>query len=186
MGSTFVDIDEEHGFWIHDGILELWLLFLALHVDCGSDAPELRKEMREKWLVARLGFNGCVPHGLEWAVSTAEGKKIVLETIESLMKALKKAPETLNKDVINLFERSGAYWLEDCETWRLIEVGEAFKDLIEGKIMSTSADRLPRPGGGDHRIPLKESPTYEAKKNVAQKKVNPSSLCRFLSRFFKK
>ncbi len=79
MGRTFVGIGEpRRGFWIRDSILELWLRLLALHVENPIESGALATKIRDQWLLASRGFFiGCVPEGLEEAVSTPEGDALV-------------------------------------------------------------------------------------------------------------
>ena len=127
MGTTFLAIGEpRRGFWLRDGVLELWLRFLALHVEDPVDDDSLATRIRNQWLLASRGFfNGCVPDGLDEAVSSTEGERIVRDAIESLLKDLAESPDHLNKDVLNIMGFNGGTFTSDIETWRLIEVSEA-------------------------------------------------------------
>ena len=84
MGTSFVRIkpgSDAPGFWLRDGILELWLRFLALHIDDPPPSGSIASGIREQWLLASRGyFNGCVPHGMADAVSTDEGRKLHVES----------------------------------------------------------------------------------------------------------
>jgi hypothetical protein len=65
---------------------------------------------------------------------------------------LKKAPDRLDANTINLlgFEDPIGY---DFETKRLLDVAEAFADLIEGRINYTAADiKLFMPGRSDSQF----------------------------------
>lgn len=77
MGTSFVGIGEpRRGFWMSDGVLELWLRFLALHVEDPVESGSLETRIRDQWLLASRGFfGGCVPVGLEEAVSTPRGRQ---------------------------------------------------------------------------------------------------------------
>lgn len=146
MGTSFVGI-AERGFWMQDGMLELWLRLLALHVADPSRAGMMATAIRDQWLLAsRGGFNGCVPDGFEEAVSTEEGAMIVRAAILSLLNALEAAPSQLNKDVFNLMGYTGGTYTTDIETRKLIDVGRAFLDLIDGKIESGPDDTSFMPG----------------------------------------
>jgi hypothetical protein len=145
MGTTFVRIGER-GFWMRDSILELWLRFLALHVEDPVESGTATAKIRDKWLLASRGFfGGCVPDGLQDAVSTAAGAALVRTAIHSLLQALAAAPEYLNKDVLNLMGFSG-WFSRDIETHRLVEVGRAFLDLLDGKITAGPSDSSFMPG----------------------------------------
>jgi hypothetical protein len=147
MGTTFVDI-ENRGFWMHDSLLELWLRLLALHLDDPSPAETSPVPgIRDQWLLASRGyFNGCVPHGLEDALATREGNTAVRDAIQSLMRALSAAPDHISKDALNLLGFSGGPFEADIETRRLREIGQAFLDLLDGKIQSGPADTSFMPG----------------------------------------
>src|SRR3954469_1283728 len=104
LGTSFVRIgDPPRGFWMRDSVLELWLRFLALHVEDPVESGSLATKIRDQWLLASRGFfTGCVPEGLEEAASTPEGEALVRAAIHSLLKALESAPSHLNKGVLNL------------------------------------------------------------------------------------
>lgn len=147
MGTSFVAIGER-GFWMRDGVLELWLRLLALHLDDPDSSTSLNiaGSIRDQWLVASRGhFNGCVPDGLHDAVSTTEGKALVVRSVESLMKALSKAPPALDKGVLNILGIEGDFG-RDFETAALLQVGQAFLDLIDGKIGADASDASFMPG----------------------------------------
>ena len=159
MGTTFVSI-ENNGFWMKDVILELWLRLLSLHIEDPATEEESRiaDPIRTQWLLASRGyFTGCVPIDLDEDVQTEEGKKLVVNAINSLLEALADAPDTLSKGVLNLMGLSGEF-VGDFDTFRLIEVGNAFLDLIEGKVGNDSSDASFMPGS------MKEMKEYEQSK----------------------
>jgi hypothetical protein len=97
-------------------------------------------------VASRGFFTGCVPEGLEQAVSTPEGEVFVRTAIHSLLEALKTAPGRLNKDVLNLMGFTGAEFTVDVETARLVEVGHAYLALLDGKITTGPSDPSFVPG----------------------------------------
>src|SRR5262245_23430211 len=110
MGTTFVTLmrhssGKEPGFWMRDGILELWLRLLSLHLPEPTDSGEYQAAItiRNKWLLASRGyFTGCVPHGMEEACATTDGKVVVRMAIDSLLAALSQSEETLDAKTLNL------------------------------------------------------------------------------------
>jgi hypothetical protein len=145
VGTTFVSIGGR-GFWINDGILELWLRLLALHVEDPVESGSLATNIRDQWLLASRGFcTGCVPQGLEEAVSTPEGEARVRAAIRSLLDDLKSAPSYLSKGELNLMGFAVTF-LDDIEKWRLVEVGRAYLDLLDGQITSGPSDASFMPG----------------------------------------
>ena len=146
VGTSFVRISDS-GFWIQDSLLELWLRLLALHIEDPVESGAVATTIRDQWLLASRGyFGGCVPDGIEEAVSTVEGAALVRAAVHSLLEALALAPSRLGKDVFNLLGFSGGTFTGDIETRRLIEVGRAFLDLMDGKITSGQSDSSFMPG----------------------------------------
>ncbi len=142
------------GFWMTDGLLELWLRLLALHVeDALPGEPErgaIARAIRDDWLLASRGwFGGCVPHGLQEAVATEEGMDIVRRAICSLQAALAASPDELTPETLNLMGIERAFAMP-IATWRLRDTAVAFLDLLEGRITSTNHDCALMPGS----IPL--------------------------------
>ena len=131
---------------MRDGILELWLRLLALHIEDPTDSASTACTIRDNWLLASRGyFGGCVPVDLEGAVSTAEGRALVVAAIESLLRALTRAPEKFDHRTLNLLGFEGSEFTHDLESERLIEIGNAFLALIAGDIHSdaTSTEFMP-------------------------------------------
>ena len=147
MGSTFVEIDGK-GFWMRDGMLELFLRLLALHLeDPVRQQPHVVRKIRDNWLLASRGyFGGCVPVSLEESVSTSEGRETVIAGIESLSRALKKEPDKLHHGTLNLLGFEGGVFYGDLERERLLEVADAFLKLIAGEIHSDASSTEFMPG----------------------------------------
>lgn len=145
MGTTFVSINEK-GFWLKDGLLELWLRFAALHIEDSPNENSDEHKIRDQWLLASRGcFNGSIPDGLDEAVSTENGKRIVIKAIKSLLEELKNAPDELDKGVLSLMGLSSQF-ITNIETFRLIEICEAILDLIAGKVGADASDTSFMPG----------------------------------------
>jgi hypothetical protein len=143
MGSSFVTIDGTTGFWMRDPTLELWLRLLALHVP--TQTSSVGCSIRDKWLLAsEFSFIGCVPHGLEEAASTEHGRRIVRAAVESLLTQLRDAPAILDGGTLSLLGFDCGYG--DIETALLTEVGQAFLDLLDGKIRCTAESTKFMPG----------------------------------------
>jgi len=150
MSKSFVTADGEHGFWMSDGILELWLRLLALHLpdDCPEEAARVTaRSIRDGWLLNSRGyFMGCIDSGLEDAVATKEGTAVVRTAIASLHKVLLRQPPQLNKDVLNLLGFVDGIFTEDIKTRCLVDVAEAFVELLDGKITDTARSSARMPG----------------------------------------
>jgi hypothetical protein len=153
MGTTFVTVSREasgdrRGFWMRDGMLELWLRLLALHLPEPTDAGEHQatQAVRNQWLLASRGyFNGCIPHGLDETCATIEGKAVVRLAIESLLAGLQRTTTPLDADTLNLLGIEGQFTQPIERKW-LQEVGCAFLDLLDGKIASDASSTEVMPG----------------------------------------
>jgi hypothetical protein len=153
MGTSFVNIGE-NGFWMLDSVLEVWLRLLSLHIEDpgGNDSENeklLKSEIRNDCLLQSRGyFIGSITVDLDNYIKSNEGKIIILKAINSFLKVLSEAPDTLSKDVINILGIEGLFQ-KDFETWRLIEVGNAFIRLINNQINYTVKDTSFMPGCSD-------------------------------------
>lgn len=160
MGSTYVTITDnpsgpEPGFWMNDGILELWLRLLALHLPEPTDDGQYTAtvEIRNQWLLASRGyFGGCVPHNLETACSTPEGRQVVKVAIDSVLGALLSSDSALDADTLNLLGFINVTY-SSIERWRLRDVAYAFLDLIDGKINATAESTEIMPGAKCYERP---------------------------------
>jgi hypothetical protein len=108
------------------------------------------RQIRDQWLVASIGdFGGFVPVKLEEALSTDEGKTLVRAATVSLLDALSQAPSVIHRNILDLLLDSSIVWRGygfDIETRCLIDVGNAFLNLLDGKINSKAGDGAPMPG----------------------------------------
>jgi hypothetical protein len=145
MSTSFVSIGG-NGFWMNDSILELFLRLVSLHIEDPKEAASAAHKIRDGWLFASRGYcTGFCPVDLEEHTNTSEGKTIVLAAIESLLKALKDGPTTLDKDVLNILGMSGEF-TQNFESARLIDVGESFAALIHGHSFGGPGSGSPMPG----------------------------------------
>jgi hypothetical protein len=132
---------------MQDAMLELWLRLLALHLPDPTDGGEnsATPGIRDQWLLASRGyFTGCVPHGLEDACILKDGEAAIRAAIASLLSALQSADAPLEPATLNLLGMEGAFTRPIERSW-LIEIGNAFLDLFDGKVTcdSSSAEIMP-------------------------------------------
>src|SRR5688572_23131272 len=110
MGTTFVTLSSDPntdapGFWMSDGMLELWLRLLALHLPDPMDDGRYAavRGIRDQWLLGSRGFfMGCVPHGLEEACGSTEGQALVRSAVLSLLAALGRSEVAIDPATLNL------------------------------------------------------------------------------------
>jgi len=158
MGTTFVTLSreasgKEPGFWMRDGLLELWLRLLALHMPEPTDSGEHRATIavRNQWLLASRGyFGGCVPHGMEKACATPEGRTVVRIAIDSLLAALQRESTPLEAGTLDLLGIEGIQFTPIDRVW-LREIGQAFIDLLDGKITWTASSTDVMPGSKPYK-----------------------------------
>lgn len=149
MGTSYVEVNLQ-GFWMRDSVLELWMRLVALHMEEPTKDDSIIRPIRDQWLLGSRGyFNGCIPIDLNDDVSSDAGKKLITDAIRSVLKHLSRAPDTLDKNVLNLLGIDSGSFTQNIETWRLIEVSEAFLDLIDGKITGTAESTEFMPGCRD-------------------------------------
>ena len=159
MGTTFVTLahavtGSEPGFWMRDRMLEIWLRLLALHLPEPTDSGEHQAtlEIRNQWLLASRGyFNGCVPHGMEDACATSEGIAVVRSAIDSLLVALQQTDTPLDASTLNLLGIEAGGFSESIERMWLRDIGQAFVDLLEGKINVVAASTEIMPGSKPYK-----------------------------------
>lgn len=152
MGRTYVQAGPathgHPGFWMTDGLLELWLRLLALNLAEPGPEDDLRnnllRRIRDQWLMAsRGGWNGCVPHGFEEFTADPMGMEIVKKAVEALGAALDKSQDDLSPSVLNLLGWYGAEPFGTVAHWRMKDVAQSFRDLLEGRFDLEKADHVP-------------------------------------------
>lgn len=159
MGTSFVTISrdvtprEARGFWMRDEMLELWLRLLALHLPepCNDKERDLTLVIRNRWLLASKGwFIGCVPHHLKDACATSEGMAVVRKAVESLLAALRGAETPLDAGTLELLGNEHPYHGPTERVW-LVDIGNAFLDLLDGKIAGTAHSTEVMPGSKPYK-----------------------------------
>jgi len=138
VATTFVTLDrtdpsESKGFWMQDWCLELWLRLLALHLPEPTDSGEhaATTMIRDQWLSSSKGC--CIGGVLEDAGATPEGRDVVRIAVNSLLVDLNRQSAPLDPATLNLLGMEGS-WGEPVDRQPLREVGQAFLDLLDGKI----------------------------------------------------
>ena len=158
MGTSFVTLTdgitgEEPGFWMRDAMLELWLRLLSLHLPEPNDLHEnlSTSEIRNRWLLASRGyFGGCIPHDMEFACSTAEGRNVVRAAIDSLLAALNRSESPLDPETLNLLGIEGIQFAPIERIW-IKDIGMAFLDLLDGRIAGTASSTDIMPGSKPYK-----------------------------------
>jgi hypothetical protein len=152
VGTSFVTIDGEHGFWMRDNVLVLWLRLLALHVvepARGYDSTESVKRIHDRLLsISTISWGGCVPNVLPDVIAAPGGADLVRDAIHSLMRTLRQGPPILETGAIQLLGfKEEPLFRANVNATKLLEVGQAFLDLMDGKILFTARSTDFIPGG---------------------------------------
>jgi hypothetical protein len=88
MGSSFIE-SEKHGFWISDGLLEIWLLSLAREIDAIAEPTAWLIEARHYWyLQATMGCMGCVSPNVDDFVTSEERRQELIKISEQTLSRL--------------------------------------------------------------------------------------------------
>ena len=154
MSTSFVSINRK-GFWMNDSILELFLRFAALHIEDSQEQNSLAHRIRDGWLLASRGFvSGSSMLCLDADTATEEGRQVVLRAIESLLEALRDNTGLIDKTALNLMGIASGRWTDGFPANLLIEVGEAFVELVNGHPFGDAGSGGPMPGS---RYPKEET-----------------------------
>ncbi len=155
MGTSFVKY-KEHGFWAHDGWLEMVLFVLVREIDQLDETPKWLEMVRNEWLQsASAGYMGCVPTRLDEFAASDEHRSILSRIAQSaLMRVERNLPLPKNDLIV---EHWGGYPLtepnlplqkEIDDTSRDLEAFELFLRtlkmfvlLFEGQIITTAGDQ---------------------------------------------
>ena len=138
---------------MRDGMLEIWLRMLALHLPEPNDSGEHEAtlEIRNRWLLASRGyFGGCVPHHMEEGCATPEGRAVIRSAIDSLLTALQKGSTPLDGGTLDLLGIEGIQFAPIERRW-LQEIGLAFLDLLDGKINCSVSSTDVMPGSKPYK-----------------------------------
>lgn len=152
MGTTYIragSANHAHpGFWMRDGLLELWLRLLALNLEEPGPEDDVRnhllRRIRDQWLMAsRSGFGGCVPHGFEEFTADPVGMEIVKNAVERLNSALERSQRDLSPTVLDLMGWYDHQPFGEVAYWRMKDVAQSFLDLLNGHFDPAKADHVP-------------------------------------------
>ena len=133
----------EFGFWVINEQLDLFYRLLALHIDepapedVNSEAYIIRNILL---LESKLGFQNFAPSGFEEVAPTESAKAIVIFAVTSLLEALNKIAK-IDGPTLNLLGMSDEF-VGELNPKTYIEIGNAFIDLLKGRIKTTKNDGL--------------------------------------------
>ncbi|NML04502.1 hypothetical protein [Sphingomonas sp. G-3-2-10] len=140
MGSSFVTVDGQHGFWAVDSIHELWIWLVALNIDASREPPASPVvELRNSWLTAgMMSLGGVVYNQLDRFMAQPEAADAIRSATAKLRTKLIKAPDFIHVDAFNLagFDTD---WIDCIPREGLLAFAEAWTSLLDGKIGTTAS-----------------------------------------------
>ncbi|MCI5078345.1 hypothetical protein [Oricola sp.] len=144
MGTSFVGIDEK-GFWMRDGLLCMWLRLVAVQIRCGANGDDPLTRLRNEWMYqSQIELNGLVSVDLETIAGNDVAEDELCDAIRRVMTCMRALGAEISVETQNLLGVHG--WSVPVKTSRFIEIGEAFLDLIHGRITSTAHNTDFMPG----------------------------------------
>jgi hypothetical protein len=148
MGSSFVK-SNVHGFWICDGLLEIWLLSLSREIDSIAEPSAYLIEARQYWyLQATMGCVGCISPNIDDFITSEERRYELIQISEQAITHLSAS----NTDRDLKIEQWVGYGLRDTTLntflsslsavgqTNLIKTGRQFIKLLRGQVTSGVSD----------------------------------------------
>ncbi len=148
MGSSFVNIKEQ-GFWVSDGLLEVWLLSLAREIDFAVEPPSWLVEARQYWYhQATGGFTGCISPDLNSLIISEDRRQEITKISEQALISLLDG--NTERDIkieywagFNLTDTTLNTFLSDWQASsqiNLLKTAKQFIKLLRGEVTSVASD----------------------------------------------
>jgi hypothetical protein len=125
-----------------DGVIVVWIRLVLQLIDSLPARPSCLSGLYEEWLEqAELDLSGNINLDLEELLTDAERIETVRNLSLKAIDELKASGDFLSKDYLNQLTAatSQSHFTRDVETAIFIRFGEAFIDLLDGKIRGYSA-----------------------------------------------
>ena len=147
MGSHFVSLNGETGFWMNDGIARFWIFLVASHIDGDFDPNSVGSQIRAQWMDAsKLDVSGVVFDQLAGYADDPEARRIITAALERLTSALGVAPDLLPSEMLSIlgFELGSG---SPMRTERLLDLARAWSDLLSDRLTlgARDAPMVPEP-----------------------------------------
>ena len=139
--SRFITCDDEHGFWISNGLHDLWMMLLSLHMSRRLEWYAIESRIANQWLFgAKYNVTGCDWDHLPQFLAEPGGREVISEALQHFREALSKMPETISADTFGLM--GFGYDIGPIERNVLAAMAAAFDDLLNGRISAKAGDRV--------------------------------------------
>jgi hypothetical protein len=141
MGSSFTGFRGK-GFWSRDGLLEVWLRTLSLHLSDEAHKPGWMHDLRDHWLLVSTGFfNGCISASLDEHLTDNNRNAIVLQAAERSIQHLREFGLFVPAAHLNGLGLQGPFTADLPIEW-LELINDRFTALLRGEL-TTDASTSP-------------------------------------------
>ena len=148
MATSFITMDEVHGFWIGDSLMQVVCWGLVNTID-NSKVPEeewMKGEFREHIYNNSQGlFVGFMHLRLGEFLNSPSRKEAFKNCIERTKKFFFDKGEAIPIEELNdfqLIEETKAKWILPLEVTRVIKVLNYLEDMVDGKLTIKGSDKI--------------------------------------------
>ena len=121
----------------NDGVIVVWIRLILQQIDSLPAKPSWLSGLYDEWIEqAELDLSGNINLDLEELLTDAEKSGTVRNLSLKAIEKLRAQGDFLSKDYLNELTKSTSesHYTRDVETAIFIRFGEAFIDLLDGKI----------------------------------------------------
>jgi hypothetical protein len=121
----------------NDGVIVVWIRLILQQIDSLPAKPSWLSGLYDEWIEqAELDLSGAINLDLEELLTDAEKIGTVRNLSLKAIEKLRAQGDFLSKDYLNELTKSTSesHYTRDVETAIFIRFGEAFIDLLDGKI----------------------------------------------------
>jgi len=141
MGSSYTEFRDK-GFWSCDGLLEVWLRLLSLHLKGDVYTPGWQHDLRDRWLcISGVGISGCIHAALDEFLTDEERIGIVLEASDHCAKKLRAFGKSIPAATLNLLGLEDLFTEDISVAWVEL-IADRFSTLLRGEL-TTDAKTSP-------------------------------------------
>lgn len=145
MGKSFTSFREQ-GFWCRDGILEVWLRCVALHLpDDAYQSDTWLHKLRDQWMFASSGLcNGWVSAALDEHVTDSNRAEIIIAASDLAISSLRAFSPAVPSAFLNALGIEGTSFVDHPIQW-FEDIHDTFNSLLMGQLHTdaTSSRVLP-------------------------------------------
>jgi hypothetical protein len=152
MATSFVH-HQGHGFWVSDGLLEMWLLAVVREIDQAPSAAAWLRHLRDEWYaLATMGLMGCIDPELDAAITSAARRNALVAIMSAALPRVQGQggrslrPDLVVENWVGFGERNvplQEFIDATSEEGRgnLLRLGRQFMKLLRGEVVTVASDR---------------------------------------------